>query len=358
MKNLQEALKPYRQQIDRLDEEILHLISQRALIARKIGEIKGEAATYRPEREAEVLRNLAKKNKGPLEKQSILHIFREIMSACLGLERPLTVAYLGPAGTFTQEAVFKQFGQAVKTIATHSIEDSFHKVENGLADYLVAPCENSTEGSVGKTLDLLLCTPLFIQGEVNLPIHHQLLSKDSSLKTIKVIKAHPQAFAQCEGFLKKYLPRAQRIPESSNAEAAKIASTKKGVAAIASLLSAEKYGLNVLKQNIEDENTNTTRFLVLGKNKVEPTGKDKTSLIISTPNTSGAIHAILSPFSNYGISMTKLESRPIKNNLWEYVFFIDIQGHIKEEKVALAVQKIKNKTPFVKFLGSYPVSPL
>lgn len=358
MNDLQKALKPYRQQIDRLDEEILRLISERAVIARKIGEIKGEAATYRPEREAEVLRNLAKKNPGPLEKQSILHIFREIMSECLGLERPLTIAYLGPEGTFTQEAVFKQFGQAVKTSATVNIEDSFHEVENGLADYLVAPCENSTEGSVGKTLDLLLCTPLFIQGEVNLAIHHQLLSKGSNLDTIKTVKAHPQALAQCSEFLKKQLPHAHKVPESSNAEAAKKASMEKEVAAIASLLAAEKYGLNVLKKNIEDENTNTTRFLVLGKNTVGPTGSDKTSLIVSAPNAPGAIHSILSPFSNYGISMTKLESRPAKNSLWEYVFFIDIQGHIKEKKIALAIQEIRNKTPFVKFLGSYPISPL
>lgn len=357
-KKLQQELQPYREKIDNIDSQLLELMNERARTAQKIGDIKGTAAVYNPEREASVLNRLRNKNTGPLSDESVVRLFREIMSECLALEKPLSIAYLGPEGTFTQQAAIRQFGHAAKTIACQSIDEAFHLVEIKQADYLVAPVENSTEGAVGRTLDLLISTPLLVHGEVTLRIHHQLLSKASQLKDIQEVLAHPQALAQCHEWLNKHLSFAKRVPVSSNAEGAKLAQEDPSIASIASIIAAEIYQLNNLGTNIENEATNSTRFLVLGHQTTQSTGNDKTSLIVSAPNQPGAVHYLLEPFSQHRISMSKLESRPSKGGLWEYVFFIDIEGHVQDENIQLALNDLKKRASFVKWIGSYPISPL
>ncbi|QRN40836.1 MAG: prephenate dehydratase [Neisseriaceae bacterium] len=355
---IQKELQLYREKIDHIDLRLLELINERASMAQKIGEIKGTAAVYNPEREAKVLNRLREKNIGPLSDESVIRLFREIMSECLALEKPLSVAYLGPQGTFTQQATIRQFGHAAKTIACQSIDEAFHLVEIRQADYLVVPIENSTEGGVGRTLDLLVSTPLLVHGEVTLRIHHQLLSKANQLKDVKKILAHPQALAQCHEWLNKNLNLVPKIPVSSNAEGAKIAQDDPSIASIGSIIAAEIYQLNVLGFNIENEANNSTRFLALGHQTTQSTGNDKTSLIISAPNQPGAVHYLLEPFSQHKISMSKLESRPSRGGLWEYIFFIDIEGHIQDKNVQLALDELKKRASFVKWIGSYPVSPL
>lgn len=356
--DLKGSLQPVRAEIDDIDAQLVELLNRRARCAQRVGEIKakhGEAGfIYRPEREAQVLRRLQSINPGPLSNESVTWFFREVMSACLSLERPLSIAFLGPLGTFSESAATKHFGHAAHLVPQQSIDDVFREVEAGHADYAVVPIENSTEGAIGRTLDLLMTTPLKICGEVVLRIHQHLLSKDAALDTITKVYSHAQSLAQCHEWLNRVLPNAQRIPMGSNAQAAQAAAGEPGAAAIAGEAAAERYQLPVLAANIEDEPNNTTRFVVLGRQDTGPSGRDKTSLIMSAHNRTGALAGLLAPISEGGVSMTRLESRPARHTLWEYVFFVDIEGHREDEKVAAALAELERRAAYLKVLGSYP----
>lgn len=353
----EDSLLPHRRAIDEIDAEILMLLNSRAAHARAIGELKGTGAVYRPEREAQVLRRIKTLNRGPLSDEAAARLFREIMSECLAVERPLTIAYLGPAGTFTQQAAVKHFGHAAHTQACNTVDECLRLTEARQADYAVVPVENSTEGSVGRTLDLLVASPLKACGEVVLRIHHNLLRKTAGREGLSKVYAHAQALAQCQGWLAKNLPDSvERIPVSSNGEAARLAAADESAAAVAGQTAAEIYGLAKLAANIEDEPNNTTRFLVLGYQDTLPSGRDKTSLVFSTPNRAGAVSALIEPFSNAGISMTKFESRPSKTGLWEYVFFIDIEGHAEEDRIQQVLALFRERNVFVKVVGAYPLA--
>ncbi|OSI10587.1 prephenate dehydratase [Neisseria zoodegmatis] len=354
-----DKLLPHRNAIDEIDATILRLLNERAGHARAIGELKGTGVVYRPEREAAVLRRIQDLNQGPLPDEAVTRLFREVMSECLAVERPLTITYLGPAGTFTQQAAIKHFGHAAHTQSCTTIDECFRLVEARQADYAVTPVENSTEGSVGRALDLLSVTPLKACGEVVLRIHHHLLRKNGDgLNGITRVYAHAQALAQCHEWLSRHLPDAVRISVSSNAEAARLAAEAEeaGVAAIAGQTAAEIYQLNKIADSIEDEPNNTTRFLVLGHQNTSPTGRDKTSLVVSTPNKAGAVNALLKPFTELGISMTKFESRPSRSGLWDYLFFIDIEGHKDDPNVQTALTQLAERASFVKVIGSYPLA--
>lgn len=352
-------LKQHRDAIDNIDVEILNLLNQRATHAREIGEIKGGGIIYRPEREAQVLRRVKELNPGPLPGESVARLFREVMSECLALEKPLSIAYLGPEGTFSQLATLKHFGHAARTVACSSIDEAFRLVESRGLDYVVAPVENSTEGAVGRTLDLMVTSPLKICGEVVLRIHHHLLRKVEGLDGIRRVYAHAQALAQCHEWLNKNLPEAvERVSVASNAEAARLAAEDEGAAAIAGQAAAERYALLKLAPNIEDEPNNTTRFLVLGLQDVGVTGQDKTSVVVSAPNRPGAVHHLLAPIAGNGVSMSKFESRPSRAGLWDYVFFIDMEGHRDDANVRQALAGLAECTSFVKVLGSYPLAVL
>ncbi|NOT86370.1 MAG: prephenate dehydratase [Methylococcaceae bacterium] len=351
-------LSELRIQIDAIDEQLLHLINQRATCATEVAKTKlaaGEQGSfYRPDREALVLRRIQELNKGPLADATIARFFREIMSACLALEKPLDVAFLGPEGTFTQQAAYKHFGHAVNTVPAVSIADIFNAVENEQCQFGVVPVENSTEGVINHTLDRFLGSPLKICGEVEVRVHQNLMAAFEQLEKITEVFSHQQSLAQCRLWLDKHLPHAMRSPVSSNAEAAKLAVGSVNKAAIASQAAAELYGLNIIEQNIEDEPNNTTRFIIVGRQASASTGRDKTSLLVSTGNQPGALHKILAPFAEYGIGMLHIESRPSRQGLWEYVFFIDIEGHCEDEKVAKALQLLRNSVNMLNILGSYP----
>jgi chorismate mutase / prephenate dehydratase len=351
-----DILKQHRDQIDAIDEQLLKLVNARANHARQIGELKGEGPVYRPEREAQVLRRLLDLNTGPLPGEAITAIFRSVMSNCRALERALTVAFLGPLGTFSEEAANKQFGGLSAPMQCTSIDEVFRMVESGKAHYGVVPVENSTEGAVGRTLDLLMETRLHICGEIELPVHHNLLSKATDLGHVHKVYSHAQSLAQCHEWLNRYLPNAERQAVASNAEAARLAAAENAAAAIASLRAAELFNLQDLANNIEDDPKNTTRFLVLADHEVAPSGEDKTSLVIATKNIPGAMVSMLEPLSKNKVSMTKLESRPAKMGLWEYVFFVDVEGHHQEVALQNALAEIAQRASFVKVLGSYPVA--
>src|SRR5574343_739286 len=326
---LQQALAGVRADIDRIDGELLSLLNQRARCAQKVGEIKaahGEGGhIYRPEREAQVLRRLQDANPGPLPIENVTFFFHEVMSACLSLEQPLGVAFLGPLGTFSESAATKHFGHAARLLPQVSIDDVLREVEAGHAHYGVVPVENSTEGAVGRTMDLLLGTSLKICGEVVLRIHQNLLTNESDLSQITRVYSHAQSLAQCHEWLNRMLPEAQRISVGSNAQAAQKAAEEPGTAAIAGEAAAARYKLPKRVENIEDELNNTTRFLVVGRHEAGPSGRDKTSLIMSAPNRTGALHELLLPFSQAGVSMSRLETRPARNALWEDVFYVDVE---------------------------------
>lgn len=354
-----DPLLPHRNAIDEIDAQILELFNRRAGHARAIGELKGTGVVYRPEREAQVLRRIKSLNQGPLSGEQVARLFREVMSECLAVERPLTIAYLGPAGTFTQQAAIKHFGHAADTVACSTVDDCLRLVESRQADYAVAPVENSTEGSVGRTLDLLVSSPLKACGEVILRIHHQLLRKTEGLDGVRVVYAHSQALAQCRDWLNKHLPDSvERVAVSSNGEAARLAAEDSGALAVAGVTAAEIYGLNFIARNIEDEPNNTTRFLVLGHQSTVPSGQDKTSLVFSTPNRAGAASDLITPFGEAGIQMSKFESRPSRTGLWEYVFFIDIEGHQDELAIRHVLEQFAARNVFVKVIGSYPLAVL
>lgn len=348
------SLASIRQKIDALDTRLVELLSARARLAQQVWHAKGNASAYKPEREAQVLRRVRELNKGPLSAAALTRLFAEIMSACRALEEQMAVAYLGPEGTFSQEAVVKHFGSATGGRPLNSIDEVFRAVESGESAYGVVPVENSTEGAVGRTLDLLLNTSARICGEVNLPVRQNLMSNAASRAAIRTVYSHTQSLAQCQGWLSRHLPDAERVAVVSNAEAAKMAARDKRSAAIASRTAAELYGLKLLARNIEDDPKNTTRFVVIGADDASPSGKDKTSLILSTRNVPGAIHDLLSPLAKHGVSMTRLESRPARTGRWEYVFYIDIEGHRAEAHVAKALAALEGKAAMLKLLGSYP----
>lgn len=353
---MSEKFKQLREQIDRLDDELLKLANQRAALAQQIGHLKEDGVVLRPEREAQVLQRLQEKNGGPLSDDAVASLFTEVMSQCRALEAPLTIAYLGPQGTFTEAAAKKRFGSAIQELSCATIDEVFRAVASGTAHYGMVPVENSSEGAVGRTLDLLMQSTLQVCGEVILPIHQCLLGQHKELSAIKSVYSHPQSLGQCQGWLNTNLQHAARIPAASNAEAARLAAENPHSAAIAGNQAAALFGLKVLAENIEDDASNTTRFLVLGNQQVAPSGKDKTSLAMSTANRPGAVHDLLVPLARHGVSMTKLESRPARSGLWEYVFFMDIEGHQADAGVAAALAELRQVAAFVKVLGSYPVA--
>lgn len=352
-----DPLASIRERIDSLDGEIQRLISERAACALKVAQLKqagDDAAYYRPEREAQVIRQVLARNQGPLADEVIARLFREIISACLALQRPLQVAFLGPSGTFTQAAVFKQFGHEIQTTPVDSIEEVFREVEAGTAHYGVVPVENSTEGVVTHTLDRFVGSPLKICGEVELRIHHHLLSTATSLNVIRRVYSHQQSLAQCREWLQTHLGSVERVAVSSNGEAARLAAQEPDSAAIAGATAAELYGLGTLAANLEDEPNNTTRFLVIGRQGTPPSGDDKTSLLLSTANRPGALYRLLEPFARYDVSMTKVESRPSRRGTWDYLFFVDVEGHASDPRLAAALAELEQRATLVKVLGSYP----
>jgi chorismate mutase / prephenate dehydratase len=355
-------LSELRNKIDAIDEQILRLINQRASCAVEVAKTKiaqGEQGSfYRPDRESLVLRRVMELNQGPLSDYTTVRFFRELMSACLALEKPMDIAFLGPEGTFTQQAVYKHFGHAVKTIPVTTINEIFSVVELNKCQFGVVPVENSTEGVISHTLDRFLTSPLKICGEVEIRVHQNLMGNATSLAEITLVYSHQQSLAQCRQWLNKHMPNAQLIAVSSNAEAARLASMNKNAAAIAGIVAAEVYNLTVIEKNIEDEPNNTTRFIIIGQQLSSPTGKDKTALVVSTGNQPGALHKILEPFAKFGIGMVNIESRPSRQGLWDYVFFIDIEGHSEDKVVAQALDTVKDSVKMFRLLGSYPKAVL
>ena len=359
---MSEELSKVRDQIDALDQQIQDLISQRARCAEEVARIKRaedpDPDFYRPEREAQVLRMVKERNTGPLPDETVARLFREIMSACLAHEQPMKAAYFGPAGSYTHAAALKHFGNAINAVPLGAIDEVFREVASGAADFGVVPVENSTEGVINHTLDMFLQSPLKICGEVELRIHHNLLSRAVSLDEVKRIYAHPQSLAQCREWLDANMPNVERKAVSNNAEGARMAAAEPGTAAIAGTCAADLYELDFLVKNIEDEPDNTTRFLVIADRDVPPSGEDKTSLLVSAHNRPGALAGLLEPLARHGISMSRIESRPSRRGMWDYVFFIDILGHAEDEAVVEAVKELEQQASFLKILGSYPRSAL
>lgn len=359
---MNEPLTPLREQIDALDTQILELLNRRARVVVEVGEIKKltNSPVYRPEREAQVLASLVALNPGPLPSASVQVIFREVMSACRALERRVSVAYLGPVGTYSEQAMLRQFGQAIDAIPCASIDEVFRTTETGGADFGVVPVENSTEGVISRTLDLLLQTPLKICAEVALPIHHCLLTRSGKMEGIERICAHPQALAQCLNWLTRHYPNIERVAVSSNGEAARLAGERSDTAAVAGETAGKLYELTAVATQIQDEQDNVTRFAVLGNLITQTSGRDHTSLVVSVANQPGAVHTMLAPLANHGVSMTRFESRPNRSrsgdNPWTYYFYIDIEGHESDVKVAPALAELKALAGFFKVLGSYPSS--
>ena len=356
-----QELESLRQQIDSLDQNIQDLINQRANCAQQVAEVKqryaspGESVVfYRPEREAQVLRKVMERNKGPLPDESMARLFREIMSQCLALEEPLQVAYLGPEGTFTQQAAIKHFGHAVHCNGQVSIADVFREVASGAAAYGVVPVENSTEGVVTHTLDSFYDSTLHICGEVTLRIHHHFLTPGIEEKITRVY-SHAQSLGQCRRWLdQNFAGNIERIAVSSNAEAARRASQEVGAAAIASEAAAELYDLDTRHSNIEDRPDNTTRFIIIGRQETGPSGDDKTSIMVSSRNQPGALYHVLAPFDEAGVSLTRIETRPDPSGTWNYIFFIDFEGHSEDAAIAPLMEKLRNVAVDYKLLGSYP----
>ena len=360
-----------RERIDAIDERIHQLINERAQVARQVGAAKTAqglhtADFYRPEREAQVLRRAMERNEGPLRDEEIVRLFREIMSACLAQEEPLKVAFLGPEGTFSQQAVLKHFGHSARALPMGEIREVFEEVQAGHADFGVVPIENSTEGTVNHTLDMFLVSPLKICGEVELRIHQHLMGKMQGLPQISRVVSHQQSLAQCRHWLDEHLPGIERITASSNAEAARRARDEAGTAAIAGQTAAagqadaEVYGLNLIANDIEDRPDNTTRFLVIGRKLFDASGNDKTTLLFSGGDTQspGTLHRLLTPLARNNISMTRIESRPSRKHKWDYVFFIDVQGHASEQPLKQALDALKKEASLFRVLGSYPCAVL
>ena len=354
-------LADIRRRIDDIDARLQGLISERAVLAQAVGKSKGDLKSavdyYRPEREAEVLRSVLDRNDGPLRDEEVLRLFREIMSACLAQQEPLKVGFLGPEGTFTQTAVFKHFGHSVRALPFHTIDEVFQEVESGAADFGVVPIENSTEGSVNNTLDMFLTSPLKIGGEVELRIEQHLLGKEPGLDRIERVCAHEQSLAQCRGWLREYLPQVELIGMSSNAAGARRARDEAGTAAIGPDVAADVYDLQIIVNNIEDRADNATRFLVIGRNLLKASGNDKTTILVSTSDTaggSGVLYSLLKPLADAGVSMTRIESRPSRRKNWDYVFFIDLEGHADDSSIAGALTQLEESSSLFRVLGAYP----
>lgn len=350
------ALNALRARIDSIDDAILQLLSERADIAQQVGRAKKGDAIYRPEREAQIVRRLRDANPGPLSGDAVERLIREIISACRALEQRTRIAYLGPAGTFSQQAVHKHFGHAAEALAEADIDACFQAVETGRADFAVVPVENSTEGAIARTLDLIVSSPLKICSEVMLPVHQALMRKRAGLEGIARIYGHAQSLAQCQRWLDRHLPDAERISVVSNSEGARRAAADPDSATLGSEAAAELYGLELVESRIEDEASNTTRFLVLGKADAAPSGRDKTSLVMSTKNQPGAVVRLLQPLADAGISMSKLESRPARSGNWEYLFFVVCDGHRQDPEMVAALAEIEARAAFLKILGSYPAA--
>jgi chorismate mutase/prephenate dehydratase len=356
------VLSEVRERIDGIDRQIQGLIAERARWAQQVGKAKGplKAAVdyYRPERESQVLRQVLDRNDGPLSDEVLLRLFREIMSACLAQQEPLKVGFLGPEGTFSQQALHKHFGHSAKGLPLASIEEVFQEVEAGHADFGVVPVENSGQGTIQSTLDMFLTSPLKICGEVELAVHQHLLSRTGRLEDIERVYSHPMSLAQCKAWLRQHLPKAEKIPVASNAEAARRARTADDAAAIAGESAGHVYGLKVVAGPIEDRPDNTTRFLVLGRELFSPSGHDRTSLLVYVRDQPGALYNVLSPFARHGVSMNRIESRPSHTGRWQYAFFIDVSGHVQDTAVARALSELGDYAADVKVLGSYPVALL
>jgi chorismate mutase/prephenate dehydratase len=355
------GLQALRAQIDAVDRELLVLLNRRARLALDVGEVKKHegSVVFRPEREAQVIDGLKAVNTGPLQGTSVAPIWREIMSACRALETPTRVAYLGPAGTFSEEAALGFFGSSITRLPCASIDEVMHSALSGAADFGVVPVENSTEGVVARSLDLFLTTPLFIIGETSLVVRQNLLRKDDRLDGIRAVCAHPQALAQCHRWLSHHLPDAERRPVSSNAEGARLAATDASLAGIASERAAREYGLHLVAPAIQDDPHNRTRFAIVTHPQRHPSpkasGHDCTSLVVSVTNRPGAVHDMLVPLKTHGVSMSRFESRPARSGQWEYYFYIDVQGHPDEQHVEAALRELRGACAFFKVLGTYPI---
>ncbi|HEY7906049.1 MAG TPA: prephenate dehydratase [Wenzhouxiangella sp.] len=356
-----QSLETIRKDIDEVDAQIQALINQRARLAAQVRQAKGDldeaSAYYRPDREAQVLRRVIERNQGDdegLNDSVMLRVFREIMSACLAQQEPMRIAYLGPEGTFTQQAVYRQFGHSVSAIAQPSIEDVFLQVQAGEADFGVVPVENSTQGIVSHTLDMFLHSDIKIAAEVELRIHQHLLTHVKSLDQIQRVYAHQQSLAQCKHWLASNLPNAELIGVSSNAEAARRVRQMDDAAAIAGRHASEVYSLPVLFGNIEDHVDNTTRFLVLGRSLLPSSGDDKTTLLVAGSDGPGALFKMIEPLSRHGVNMSRIESRPSRQGRWDYVFFIDLDGHVDDEPLQRSIGELEAEARLVKVLGSYP----
>lgn len=351
-----DKLNELRTRIDGIDDKLLQLFSERAQVAQQVGRAKNGDKIYRPEREAQILQRVLAANPGPLRAESIERLFREIMSSCRALEQNLRVAYLGPAGTFSQAAVYKQFGHEIDALHEADIDACFRAVETGRADFAVVPVENSTEGAVSRTLDLIVASSVKICGEIMLPIHQNLMRKGAGLEGIQRVYGHAQSLAQCKNWLNRHLPQASLVSVISNSEGALRAVSESDSATLGSEVAAELYGLSIIEPRIEDEASNTTRFLVLGQHDAAPSGRDKTSLVLGAPNQPGAIVKLLQPLADAGISMSKLESRPARSANWEYVFFVVCEGHREDAHLATTLAEVGRHAAFLKILGSYPAA--
>lgn len=367
MSDQQQQLSKLRDEIDRIDQQILQLVCQRAQCAQQVAEVKQQAQSaeaavfYRPEREAQVLRRIMERNPGPLGDEEVARIFRQIMSSCLALEQPMHIAFLGPEGTFTQSAALKHFGHSVLSLPLDSIDEVFREVESGAANYGVVPIENSTEGMVHHTLDMFRASPLQICGEVELRIHqHLLVAEGVDVDGITRIYSHQQSLAQCRRWLDARYPGVERVAVSSNAEAARRAASEQSsaVAAIAGDMAAELYQLKKAVENIEDQPDNTTRFLVIGQQLTGPSGADKTSMLVSARNKPGALYRLLEPFHRLGISLTRIETRPSSVGTWGYIFYIDCEGHYTDDAIQKVMKELAEEALELKLLGSYPQAVL
>ncbi|MGU9977697.1 MAG: prephenate dehydratase [Candidatus Oxydemutatoraceae bacterium WSBS_2016_MAG_OTU14] len=352
-----------RKAIDALDDDLLKIINTRAQYAIDVAAAKRKENDgqpfYRSNREADVLRRMRQANAGPLSNEEVMRLFQEIMSACLALEQPMKIGYLGPEATFTHQAALKHFGHSVNDISLNSIEEVFRQIEKGQIEYGVVPIENSTEGVVSHTLDQFVVSPVKIIGEIQLHIHHYLFSKCDQMKDVQVIYSHPQPFAQCRQWLNQYASHCEQVPLSSTAAAARKANEEAHSAAICSDSVLQHYKeLQSLCKNIEDESNNRTRFLVIGSHAVAPSSCDKTSLLLSTQNKPGALAELLKSFARHGVSLTRIESRPAKTSSWDYIFFVDALGHVEQEPMKLVMEELEQQAQFLKFLGSYPCSIL
>ena len=358
MSENQNGLDAIRARIDQIDSQLVDLLSRRAATVAEVAQVKcaegGSNNFYRPDREAQILRRVMESNPGPLSNEELARLFREIISACFALEQGINVAYLGPEGTFTHEAALKHFGHSVRTTALAGIDQVFREVESGQCHFGVVPVENSIEGVVNHTLDLLMNSTLCICGEVELRIHQHLLSRAEDLSAIRRVYSHQQSLAQCRAWLNGNLAGAERIPVSSTSEAARLAAAEDGAAALAGEAAAEFHRIPILARNIEDAPDNTTRFLVLGCDSAAPSGRDKTSLLFATPNRPGALFSMLKCFADQGVSLSRIESRPSRRGMWDYVFFVDLEGHAEDTAVAAALSALQREAAMVRVLGSYP----